>query len=120
MIPEAGGSLSDSPPDAFSDDTGSVHEHAINQLAAAGILRGTSSGVYGADDPIDRAQLASILDRALAHLGVTLTGGENAFDDDSGSVHETRSEEHTSELQSLMRISYAVFCLKKKTTHNKT
>src|SRR3546814_2168069 len=30
-----------------------------------------------------------------------------------------RSEEHTSELQSLMRISYAVFCLKKKTTQNK-
>src|SRR3546814_9481905 len=28
-----------------------------------------------------------------------------------------RSEEHTSELQSLMRISYAVFCLKKKTEH---
>src|SRR3546814_1295279 len=32
---------------------------------------------------------------------------------------ESRSEEHTSELQSLMRISYAVFCLKKKiNTHN--
>src|SRR3546814_17649499 len=30
-----------------------------------------------------------------------------------------RSEEHTSELQSLMRISYAVFCLKKKNTNNK-
>src|SRR3546814_5898711 len=30
-----------------------------------------------------------------------------------------RSEEHTSELQSLMRISYAVFCLKKKNTANK-
>src|SRR3546814_2250568 len=30
----------------------------------------------------------------------------------------TRSEEHTSELQSLMRISYAVFCLKKKTNTN--
>src|SRR3546814_7290667 len=29
---------------------------------------------------------------------------------------QPRSEEHTSELQSLMRISYAVFCLKKKTT----
>src|SRR3546814_4392086 len=29
-----------------------------------------------------------------------------------------RSEEHTSELQSLMRISYAVFCLKKKTKHS--
>ena len=31
-----------------------------------------------------------------------------------------RSEEHTSELQSLMRISYAVFCLKKKKNMNKT
>src|SRR3546814_10013205 len=31
-----------------------------------------------------------------------------------------RSEEHTSELQSLMRISYAVFCLKKKTKKTKT
>src|SRR3546814_4369249 len=36
-----------------------------------------------------------------------IKNAENAF--------ETRSEEHTSELQSLMRISYAVFCLKKKT-----
>src|SRR3546814_4678387 len=34
-------------------------------------------------------------------------------------IHE-RSEEHTSELQSLMRISYAVFCLKKKTTATTT
>src|SRR3546814_2296770 len=33
-----------------------------------------------------------------------------------GAAH--RSEEHTSELQSLMRISYAVFCLKKKKTNN--
>src|SRR3546814_5557569 len=31
---------------------------------------------------------------------------------------QLRSEEHTSELQSLMRISYAVFCLKKKKIHN--
>src|SRR3546814_9396586 len=35
--------------------------------------------------------------------------------------YDQRSEEHTSELQSLMRISYAVFCLKKKkTTYKKT
>src|SRR3546814_4015335 len=40
-----------------------------------------------------------------------------------GPPSSRRSEEHTSELQSLMRISYAVFCLKKKThkqTHNNT
>src|SRR3546814_1366451 len=40
--------------------------------------------------------------------------GDRAADD----AH--RSEEHTSELQSLMRISYAVFCLKKKKTQDKT
>src|SRR3546814_9315302 len=34
---------------------------------------------------------------------------------DAGRPYSLRSEEHTSELQSLMRISYAVFCLKKKT-----
>src|SRR3546814_3615681 len=33
-----------------------------------------------------------------------------------GVLHDSRSDEHTSELQSLMRNSYAVFCLKKKTT----
>src|SRR3546814_7308691 len=42
-----------------------------------------------------------------------------AFDDEEaplGARGRCRSEEHTSELQSLMRISYAVFCLKKKKT----
>src|SRR3546814_9293494 len=43
---------------------------------------------------------------AAFQLGARLLGGD----------HNGRSEEHTSELQSLMRISYAVFCLKKKNT----
>src|SRR3546814_3007350 len=38
----------------------------------------------------------------------------------SGKPVKYRSEEHTSELQSLMRLSYAVFCLKKKTNQNTT
>src|SRR3546814_7322759 len=38
---------------------------------------------------------------------------------DEGTLLYMRSEEHTSELQSLMRISYAVFCLKKKKRKNK-
>src|SRR3546814_2677864 len=46
------------------------------------------------------------------------TGGNARTDRGGGRrgdrSHEARSEEHTSELQSLMRISYAVFCLKKK------
>src|SRR3546814_1854525 len=40
------------------------------------------------------------------------SGGTRGF-----CIGHVRSEEHTSELQSLMRISYAVFCLKKKTSH---
>src|SRR3546814_3624655 len=39
---------------------------------------------------------------------------------DNESRYPERSEEHTSELQSLMRISYAVFCLKKKNNNNNT
>src|SRR3546814_5507938 len=45
-----------------------------------------------------------------ARLSHDLRADRHAFD--------PRSEEHTSELQSLMRISYAVFCLKKKKTKN--
>src|SRR3546814_5791687 len=45
--------------------------------------------------------------------GAMLAAGEDV---DGGLALHSRSEEHTSELQSLMRISYAVFCLKKKNT----
>src|SRR3546814_4783621 len=57
------------------------------------------------------------LDQAKAqHLAEGQPGDPEVF-----TVQVERSEEHTSELQSLMRISYAVFCLKKKnkTTQNK-
>src|SRR3546814_1217969 len=40
---------------------------------------------------------------------------QRIFADRGAGIAAMRSEEHTSELQSLMRISYAVFCLKKKT-----
>src|SRR3546814_8363290 len=50
-------------------------------------------------------------DAFFNRLGATVS--ERTFCD-SGASTAYRSEEHTSELQSLMRISYAVFCLKKK------
>src|SRR3546814_7275876 len=56
---------------------------------------------------------------AIAVSGTRFAPGDIAFMRDMITHHqqavEMRSEEHTSELQSLMRISYAVFCLKKKT-----
>src|SRR3546814_5345848 len=49
----------------------------------------------------------------------TITHGKPVQTDYMPLVEQDRSEEHTSELQSLMRISYAVFCLKQKTqVHN--
>src|SRR3546814_1116542 len=57
------------------------------------------------------------LKHVLQDLGVPPWQRERLplLSDASGEVHAAgRSEEHTSELQSLMRISYAVFCLKKK------
>src|SRR3546814_9304880 len=65
--------------------------------------RGAASG-----DPSDLARV----DQPPA--GAVLTPDHLALEVD-GVVLARRSEEHTSELQSLMRLSYAVFCLKKKT-----
>src|SRR3546814_4480115 len=49
-------------------------------------------------------------DPRVLHAGRLRAGGSGAHEGEE----RRRSEEHTSELQSLMRISYAVFCLKKK------
>src|SRR3546814_5281156 len=46
-------------------------------------------------------------------------GEEEEEEEEEDDFYATRSEEHTSELQSLMRISYAVFCSNKKQTHLK-
>src|SRR3546814_10156982 len=54
------------------------------------------------------------LRRVLAVVGHLERRSEDIGVDEAGADRVDRSEEHTSELQSLMRISYAVFCLKKK------
>src|SRR3546814_8092023 len=54
-------------------------------------------------------------ERCRHHVVLDERRRDRYFDADHGGARLLRSEEHTSELQSLMRISYAVFCLKKKT-----
>src|SRR3546814_8156398 len=56
------------------------------------------------------AQIRGLNRRAVGHR----IGEGHPKLDHIGASRDERSEEHTSELQSLMRISYAVFCLKKK------
>src|SRR3546814_5897783 len=58
-------------------------------------------------------QLSDDLPRIICYRRCRCMRGANGFDS-SDFEEQFRSEEHTSELQSLMRISYAVFCLKKK------
>src|SRR3546814_7838279 len=53
---------------------------------------------------------------SMGPLTPAMTRALIAQQEDGRHYPVTRSEEHTSELQSLMRISYAVFCLKKKKT----
>src|SRR3546814_10715722 len=69
-----------------------------------------------ADAAFAKARAANGQERIL----VNCAGGGNSMktagrDRKTGEIRTFRSEEHTSELQSLMRTSYAVFCLKKKT-----
>src|SRR3546814_7879137 len=83
---------------------------------AAGRIGG--SGVRGARKPAGAA-LAGDRRQSAVRRGRNLhgPGGWNAADRRrNGGRRGHRSEEHTSELQSLMRISYAVFCLKKQKT----
>src|SRR3546814_10332294 len=62
----------------------------------------------GTGGPVQRNLAAAAVELATPHRQPCQVVGLEAG----------RSEEHTSELQSLMRNSYAVFCLKKKTTQN--
>src|SRR3546814_5458076 len=62
---------------------------------------------------MDRAQHAQIV-LPVPLTGTRFTLGDATSFDNTNPNPPDRSEEHTSELQSLMRISYAVFCLKKK------
>src|SRR3546814_3121924 len=66
------------------------------------------------------AGLHRVVDQRLDGDHLAGSGRLRDFHAGLGRCHCFRSEEHTSELQSLMRISYAVFCLKKKKTKKQT
>src|SRR3546814_2539929 len=80
-----------------------AHDAAPSVAAAAGAAPSTGASPTGGTASGTPSPSSSLAALGLARVTVS----ENAY----GSP---RSEEHTSELQSLMRISYAVFCLKKK------
>src|SRR3546814_3585830 len=110
------------------------------QTCALPILAPGEMTVVFGDSGIGKSCLVDVLSGMMAPAGfeADISGQEIDFDEYRALVGKSayvsqqvrpwhasvrdRSEEHTSELQSLMRISYAVFCLKKKTKmrHNNT
>src|SRR3546814_1162155 len=84
---------------------------------AAGSRRRPAGGAGGGQYPARADCRAVVRQPAAADAAESVRGGNSGF-----GIRDSkkRSEEHTSELQSLMRISYAVFCLKKKKTTQNT
>jgi hypothetical protein len=71
----------------FTDIAGNVHADQINQLAAAGILHGTTAATFEPDRPVTRAQAAALAVRAYELIvGRELYDGQVTFDDVEG-VH---------------------------------
>src|SRR3546814_4711797 len=79
------------------------------------VVRRHHQEVHMIDDRLDAHIVAIVVARAAYLAEHVLAAALAPFGDHLAEiVDQKRSEEHTSELQSLMRISYAVFCLKKK------
>src|SRR3546814_7674854 len=80
----------------------------LGLIPGVGDAAGTVVALYLVNEARRLGAPNTLITRMLANVGIDmLIGAVPVFGD-------VRSEEHTSELQSLMRISYAVFCLKKK------
>src|SRR3546814_10043084 len=93
-------------------------DRLFEDAVIAAVALGDEAAILGAQD----AGIAG-RERKVARLVEVMRGGEfEATVDGFGrrGLGHLRSEEHTSELQSLMRISYAVFCLKKKNKSKNT
>src|SRR3546814_9626345 len=100
----------------WSSDVGSSDLRGVLHLREGGVLRRRLHLFSGVSHPALAVRGAWALQ--AREVGVPAVPRRDALSvlprRGAGLLHHLRSEEHTSELQSLMRISYAVFCLKKK------
>src|SRR3546814_5406458 len=86
---------------------------ARDEASARSMARRTASRSSNTRASVRSSKSAADIEATQKPLCPSATTSCSATSDESAS-RRVRSEEHTSELQSLMRISYAVFCLKKK------
>src|SRR3546814_4669007 len=107
-----------SAPQAFLVPAETALGHGIEIIAGREEARLVYLGVAHAQPP-KKGNLRLVIDIGGGSTECIIGAGFDAIERESLQVGcvASRSEEHTSELQSLMRSSYAVFCLKKKTTN---
>lgn len=74
----------------FIDVAGTTHEDHINAIVSAHVASGTTDTTFSPEAPVTRAQMASLLVGAVVTTGAFMDIGPDAFDDDNGSVHESR------------------------------
>src|SRR3546814_8351867 len=98
-------------------------ERWVKAVSSHSIRVGVAQDNFAADESLPAIMQAYRWrdPRTVLRYGKKLAAKSGAGARMAARFADSRSEEHTSELQSLMRISYAVFCLKKKKTqpHNK-
>src|SRR3546814_9303931 len=127
--------ISDWSSDVCSSDLSIPGEHGQRARPAVGVRPFDQLSAADQFRAHEVARLDQRVHRLIGHLPATVRNGQTAARDrvverlqlcgckchvSRRTILSDRSEEHTSELQSLMRISYAVFCLKKKNTTTKT
>lgn len=76
------------PPDAFTDDDGSIHEPGIDAVAALGIVEGREDGTYGPAEVVTRAQMATMLRRTYAAVVGSNTYASRSWFDDLVAPHD--------------------------------
>src|SRR3546814_4503900 len=111
--------ISDWSSDVCSSDLADdeVRRHLAGERCADLFHLRLDDGVAGLPHQRPAAGSGNAVEQRLAALHVADDGGAGVpLQHVTRQERQDRSEEHTSELQSLMRISYAVFCLKKKKT----
>jgi SpoIID/LytB domain protein len=88
LVEAAGYELPDPDDQGFDDIDGTTHAERINQLAAAGIVQGTTDTTYEPRTEVRRDQMASFLVRAWETVtGESLTASDTHFSDTADSVH---------------------------------
>src|SRR3546814_7987528 len=93
--------------------------HGLASAALGVVVVAVIRDLFVGDAMAKRMSLIFLMFMIVPMIAPAVGAGITAFTSWRAIFMLFRSEEHTSELQSLMRISYAVFCLKKKNKNNK-